>query len=481
MSTGVQEAITAVMTVEYPEESVATAPGYDTLLPNDQAMTSGQDLQSRAEWQLALRIAACKGFSKSSFLPNFLLYICEQHLVGNPQEITEQRIGTKIFHRASNYNPGEDNIVRSYARLLRKRLDEYFEQEGCEEAMRLTIPRGGYIPVFERVPESCRFQATHVPAPLEISESLLPSVSASRLPPVTSAERVTGFKARWRTPWVSIFLGMIIGAILVAALWLRSRSTQPRMLEPEHALWTQLFQQERNTLIVPSDSGLGILQNVTGKLAGVEEYANGTYLAGIKPMPGLGIGNLNDLRGQRYTSVVALNVTSMLIALPEFAKGRPQIRYARGITIEDLKNSNAILIGSSHTNPWVSLFDSHENFKLEYTPQVDQSFVLNAHPLGAESPRYFNGPDDATNQTYGVIDYLPGLDGTGHILIIQGLNMAGTQAAADILFNAEVMKPILQKASLPDGDLKSFELLVETKSIGANAPGAQIIATRFYP
>ena len=59
--------------------------------------------------------------------------------------------------------------------------------------------------------------------------------------------------------------------------------------------------------------------------------------------------------------------------------------------------------------------------------------------------------------------------------------MAATQAAADTLFNAKVMKPILQQASLPNGSLKSFELLVETSSIGATAPGAQVIATRFYP
>jgi hypothetical protein len=64
---------------------------------------------------------------------------------------------------------------------------------------------------------------------------------------------------------------------------------------------------------------------------------------------------------------------------------------------------------------------------------------------------------------------------------IQGLNMAATQAAADTLFSSEEMRPILKQAVRPDGSVKSFELLVETSSIGATAPGAQIIATRFYP
>ncbi|WP_260735034.1 hypothetical protein [Tunturiibacter lichenicola] len=79
-----------------------------------------------------------------------------------------------------------------------------------------------------------------------------------------------------------------------------------------------------------------------------------------------------------------------------------------------------------------------------------------------------------------VIDYVPSLDGAGHVLIIQGLNMAGTQATADTLFNSDAMKPILQQAS-SSGSLQSFELLVETSSIGATAPRAEIIATRFHP
>jgi hypothetical protein len=137
-------------------------------------------------------------------------------------------------------------------------------------------------------------------------------------------------------------------------------------------------------------------------------------------------------------------------------------------------------LGSIHTNPWVSLFDEKLNFRLEYTPKVDQSFVLNEQPFGNEQKRYLNGSDTAANYTYGTIAYLPSLDGAGHTLIIQGLNMAGTQAAAQILFNATAMKPILEKASLPDGSLKSFEALIETSSIGAAAPTAEIIATRFY-
>jgi hypothetical protein len=448
-----------------------------------------EQLRSSPEWQLALRVASSKGLNKSDLMPKFLLYVCEQRLLGNIQDIAEQRIGTQIFNRAADYNPGEDNIVRSYARTLRKRLDEYFEGEGRDEPMRIVIPRGGYVPLFEEtknVAKPCPSpkQEKPVEAPGHMAEAksadlLEESVEGSEDP--ASAHHETQ-AAYWRPSWSSVLAGLVLGILCTTAVLIGMRRLQDeRARSFSHAVWVQLFQPNRNTLIVPADSGFGILQNLTGRLAGLEDYANGNYLLDLKPVPGLSSENLNDLRQQRYTSVVCLNIAAMLAQLPEFSGSHSEIRYARSITTEDLTSSNAILLGSTHTNPWVSLFEKDLNFRLEYMPEVDQSFVLNQHPGASEQARYANGTAGTANLTYGAIDYLPSLDGKGHVLIIQGLNMAATQAAADTLFNSNEMRPILKQAALPNGSLKSFELLVETRSIGASAPGGQIIATRFYP
>lgn len=432
------------------------------------------------EWSLACRVAASKGLSKSSLLPKFLLYICEQTLRGNARQLTEQRIGTSIFNRAADYNPGEDNIVRSYARMLRRRLDEYFETEGTGETMRIVIPRGGYVPSFERV----------IARPEALTSSKIGSLAESaqlpRLPPVaeaTSREIIElHSKPRLRRPWLGAVCGFLAGLLFAFGAVLVIRDAQEKRIQsPSHPIWAELFQQNRNTLIVPADSGLGILQNLTGHLVPLEEYANGSYFAGDRAIPGIDAENLADLRQQRYTSVVALNVASRIMQLPEFSVGRTETRFARSIATEDLKTSNVILLGSVHSNPWVALFEDKLNFKLKYTSEVNQSYVLNSRPVGTEQKQYVNGTGQMANQTYGVIDYLPNLDGNGHVLIIQGLNMAATQAAADTLFNADAMRPILKQATRPNRTLRPFELLIKTSSIGATAPSLQIIATRFYP
>ena len=438
--------------------------------------------RSREEWQLACRVAGSRRLAKSERLPKFLLYICEQYLTGAAHEITEQRIGTQIFNRPADYNPGEDNIVRSYARLLRKRLDEYFQDEGREESMRIIIPRGAYIPVFQ--PGAIRAASDPTPVQLETNRTGELELSPSSLPKSPPSKEDAPGSNAW-TPWrigsLSLCLGVSIGLLIALAMRPAAPSTRvEKDSGPVHLVWAQLFEPNRNTLIVPPDSGLGILENLTKHLVTLDEYASAAFLSDMKLPAGMDLENFNDLRRQRYTSVVALDIASSLTRLPEFIANRSQIRYARSITTEDIRNSNLILLGSIHTNPWVSLFADKLNFRLEYTPKVDQSFVLNEQPLGNEQKKYLNGSDTPAKYTYGTIAYLPSLDGAGHALIIQGLNMAGTQAAAQILFNPNAMKPILEKASLPDGSLKSFEALIETSSIGAAAPTAEIIATRFY-
>jgi hypothetical protein len=452
------------------------------------SITDQEKLASKPEWQLACQVAASKGLGKSELLPRFLLYVCEHYLLGSEHEITEQRIGIRIFNRPSDYNPGEDNIVRSYARLLRKRLDVYFDNEGSDATMRISVPRGGYLPCFHN----------NVPAPVTTTtdpqllsaDEALPLVSGEETQEATSAvvgESPEGWDTvahtSRRSPWLPAVVGMVVGILLSSSAWLTVHAIRAeREQSPAHILWGQLFQQNQNTLIVPADSGLGILQNLTRHLVSVEEYANGSFLSDMQRVPGLDTGNFNDLRSQRYTSVVDLDIASKLMQLPEFIAERTQIRYARNISLADIENSNVILLGSKHTNPWVSLFENRLNFKLEYASDVDDSYVINNRPVGGEQKIYRNSADSmSNNHTYGAIAYLPDLNGTGHVLIIQGLNMAATQAAAFILFDPSVMQQVLQQAALPGGTVRPFELLVETTSIGAAAPGARLIGTRIYP
>jgi hypothetical protein len=94
------------------------------------AWKSVSDLATEPRWRLAQRIVASRSFAKSALLSRFLLYVCEREITGKTAEISEHQIGVHVFGRRPGYHPGEDNIVRNYARQLRHRLDQYFLEEG---------------------------------------------------------------------------------------------------------------------------------------------------------------------------------------------------------------------------------------------------------------------------------------------------------------------------------------------------------------
>ena len=98
---------------------------------------------------LVNRVVLSVTFEKSPRLRAFFLHVCRCALEDKPEEATEQQIGINVYERPPGYNPNEDNIVRSQARVLRLKLEHHFANEGKNESVVITIPKGQYLPTFE--------------------------------------------------------------------------------------------------------------------------------------------------------------------------------------------------------------------------------------------------------------------------------------------------------------------------------------------
>jgi hypothetical protein len=189
---------------------------------------------------------------------------------------------------------------------------------------------------------------------------------------------------------------------------------------------------------------------------------------------------MKDLDAQRYTNVTDLNAAMRFSRLPEANSGQLTVRYARELHMGDLKDANVILLGSSFSNPWAELFEKSLNFSFSYQPHPNASLIVNRHPQGGELPVYENDAIGPSHRTYAVIALVPNLSNSGWVLLVEGLTMAGTQAAVDILFNQDAMRPILAQFKNADDTLSPFEILIETRSFGSDSPQATVVATRVY-
>lgn len=110
--------------------------------------------------ELVHRVVTSSTFEKSPKLRAFLHYVCRCAIENEPAAATEQQIGIHVFSRSPGYNPNEDNIVRSQARLLRLKLEHHFAHEGKDEPTVITIPKGRYLPAFEKRFDSSTVQTS---------------------------------------------------------------------------------------------------------------------------------------------------------------------------------------------------------------------------------------------------------------------------------------------------------------------------------
>jgi len=433
-----------------------------------------------ARWQLALRISASRSLGRSQLLSDFLLYIVERSIQGRRDEITEQQIGVAVFGRAEDYNSNDDNIVRSYARKLRKRIDDYYASEGSEETLRLEIPRGGYTPIFT---EGISSSALEAGAALDVElleEELGEEPGSTRRESTTAAKMVlasAGIQSRSVMPAILLALLFGIGLGVGAMLLNESRIFVSRADAASHTLWAQLFSGNRDTFIVPSDAGLVIMQRIVDRPVPLTNYVDGSYRTRLKGDNLLDAAEILKLGARRYTSVVDLDLAAHLAQLHEVVPGRMLLRYARDLRMDDLRTGNAILIGSDESNPWIQLFRPQLQLSFQYEPNSDRpSGFVNLSPRPGENELYTtNGQED---RTFGIIAYRPNLSDTGHVLIVAGSNTAGTQAASAFLLDPVSMMLTLQRARLADGSLQPFEVLVSASNVATNASTPHLVLER---
>ena len=78
----------------------------------------------------------------------FFIFVVEQTLAGNSQNIKGYTVATQVFGRDENFDQATDPIVSIQANKLRRALERYYLLSGKEDDIHFAIPKGTYIPVF---------------------------------------------------------------------------------------------------------------------------------------------------------------------------------------------------------------------------------------------------------------------------------------------------------------------------------------------
>src|ERR1700722_875314 len=412
-------------------------------------------------WQLVQRIVASPGFMNSSRLSTFLLHVSKQSLIGEGGSLNERTIGEAVFERSPGYDPRDDNIVRSHASRLRLRLQDYFREEGASETLRVSIPRGSYVPVFEAAD-------SHASLPIDgLSDP------ATAPPEVSSDASSTPSRPGSTVMVMLIGLVVLTGAVAATALYLRHRSSLQET--PSHKLWSQVFRNDQQTIIVPADSSLVIARLMVGHPIRLQEYAGGLYRQATDCDKPCDLGMVKTVEGLRYTSMSDLEFAVKVTHVPEAIPLRTEIRFARDLELKDLKESNLIMAGSQEADPWMAAISGQMSFVVHDDPSSVLR-VENRQPKPGEKSEYIYDPHDPQHRGLATIAFLPNLGNNGNLLIVQGFSLAGTQAAAEFVTNRRDIDDLFRTFAGNNTKLPHFEILLSTMEVNGMASHPVLLA-----
>ena len=405
---------------------------------------------------LIQRVVGSSSFSRAPHLRGFLLYVSERLLTGRPNEINEYEIGTAVLGRRATFNPYEDNIVRVQARHLRDKLEQYFETEGKDEPIIVTIPRGSYVPVFEarRPPES----TGGLPAP----------------PPQATFDR--GFR-------LAGALALTLVIVLVTAWLVRSpaRALISDAGGGRNPFLTRIFRTGDSTRIVTGDAGLMQLEEFLHRLVSLDEYLRADYPQGLSRQPlDPGIQRMLTRDATRpYTSYSDIDTAHRILGLGQSYQAKAVLRHPRHLHIRDFQTGSFVLLGGPLADPWFRLFEDRLNFVLESDLETGKAWFRNRTPRTGEPVVYSpaGGPDGTEFANAALV---PNLRGTGNVLLLAGTAAEAAEAAGDMVIREELTGGLREVADRLRDPLDSLEVLVEAHVVDGVPRDSKMVAWRLH-
>ena len=162
------------------------------------------------------RILASETFARSERARNLLRYLVEREQQGEANRLKGFAIAMDVFGKDADFDPATDAVVRVQAGRLRDLLSQYATTEGADDPLRIVIPRGSYVPIYEYK----RGGATNglladmgsAPADADLPESPVPLPSIRR---------------QFRLVWLA--LGLVV--LMLGLLTLRQNGMVPPLAE----------------------------------------------------------------------------------------------------------------------------------------------------------------------------------------------------------------------------------------------------------
>ncbi len=169
-------------------------------------------------------VLASSAFIQAPQLCKFLDYVVRKALAGEAHELKGYTIAVEALGRGEDFDPQTDTAVRVLAGRLRKALDHYYREVEDNQPVRISIPKGNYVPAF-----------SFLDAAAEDSEPTRQTTAAAAAGDALSTQgTASNHKLPLQRHTLLVFAGLLLMLVLLG-YWTSYINDHDHDDEPEHA------------------------------------------------------------------------------------------------------------------------------------------------------------------------------------------------------------------------------------------------------
>ncbi len=369
-------------------------------------------------------IIASKSFGKSGTYANLLRYLVKCSANDNvPKETT---IAAEIFGK-NDFDPSQSTLVRVYVYNLRKKLKNYYQNEGSKESKIVKIPKGSYA--------------------IEIAERKNDATIESKT-------------SKWR--WA-----VLLATLLIASLGLNfflGSNSKKTMLVDKNGLWKDLIESELPKMVV------------LGDLFIYSERDTATTMT--RTIRGPNINSLQEFEefksknAQPDIEIGALTYTYLILGSAQWIKKLSEIilsiesdytiRTMSRFNPKQLQDYNIIVVGMHKT---LGVFRSfYKNSYFEYDAQND-AFIYKMSESDEPIVYKPKGDADSYHTDYSLMAKVPGPN-NNTIYLFSGIWDTGATQSLKNFTDAKLLEELETRIKSKFGTLPQYyEVFFEVNGI----------------
>jgi hypothetical protein len=404
------------------------------------------DVDQQAVARQLERILASPAFKSSRRNSKLLRYLVDKTLDGRTELLKERLLGTEVFGRPADYDTSSDHIVRSTAGEIRKRLAQFYLQNGVNAEIRIDLIAGSYIPRF-RPPED---------------KAISDALQAGR---VTEAASAT--TEHPRRLLVTLALATAALSVLIAGGWVISHFVSGA--DAVGRFWKPLFESPSPIAVCVGDPRKAWSGSEANAFASFPLINSGSrHLVRPAASP-----NIWFYRSVPFGDAVTL---TRLTSLFSRENKESRVVYTPDSTLFDLRQNAAVAVGGID-NFWTMHLTRDLRYRFQLDAPSNTIFIEDRQaPLRRDWQVPIDMPRNDVNVDYAIVARVVH-PATGRAVVIAGgIRDCGTLSAGEFLTSWASLEALERRAPR---HWENVEAVISTK-VFKGTPGPPEIAAAYF-